>query len=78
MQTQKAEFLSDPYNELLQESVRLSVGVERLDFHLLGFKTEYSLDAPPKPPQTPEQKDGVKKQESPNAQAKSEEKAQRA
>ena len=56
MQTQKAEFLSDPYNELLQESVRLSVGVERLDFHLLGFKTEYSLDAPPKPPQTPEQK----------------------
>lgn len=73
MQTQKAEFLSDPYNELLQESVRLSVGVERLDFHLLGFKTEYSLDAPPKPPQTPEQKDGAKKQESPNAQAKSEE-----
>ncbi len=42
-----AEFVKEPYNELLKESVRLGVGVERLDFHLLGFKSEYSTDAPP-------------------------------
>ena len=51
--SEMAEFVSEPYNELLKESVRLSVGIERLDFHLLGFKTEYSLDAPPPPPPEP-------------------------
>lgn len=36
-------FVSDIYNALLQESMRLGVGIEKLDFNLLGFRTKYGI-----------------------------------
>ena len=39
------EFVTDPYNELLKESMRLGgIGVEKLDFNLLSFMTSYTTD----------------------------------
>lgn len=38
-------FITDLHNELLQESIRLGgVGIEKLDFNLLGFITTYTID----------------------------------
>lgn len=37
-------FITDLHAELLQESNKLGIGIEKLDFNLLGFITTYTLD----------------------------------
>lgn len=56
-ESQEAEhFTDDPYNELFKESMRLGgIGVEKLDFDLLAFRTEYTIDTPPQSAQNGEQ-----------------------
>ena len=44
MNSKDSVFIDDPYEELLNESKRLGVGVKGLDFTLLGFSTSYTVE----------------------------------
>ena len=44
MDSKDSVFIDDPYEELLNESKRLGVGVKGLDFTLLGFSTSYTVE----------------------------------